>query len=124
MLLCIKRSLFTNVGRTLVSRTRCLQLQLIIEQINTPLGCPVAQVVERPPPPPYTEAVSSPQRPWVPYHLWPFAACHSPSLSLVSCLFFSCPVQEIKVQKNIFKKNKNNNNNVLYNLSGLDWIFI
>ncbi len=33
---------------------------------------------------PYTEAVSSLQLPQVQFHQWPFAACHSPSLSL-SC---------------------------------------
>ncbi len=48
---------------------------------------------------PYTEAVSLPQRSWVRFHLWPFAACHSRSLSPVSCLFFSCPVRRIKAQK-------------------------
>ncbi len=37
--------------------------------------------------------------------LWSFAACHSPSLSPVSCLFFSCPVL-IKAQKH--KKNLKN----------------
>ncbi len=48
---------------------------------------------------PYTKAVSSPQRPRGQFHLWPFAACHSPSLPPVSCPLFSCPVQEIKAQK-------------------------
>ncbi len=40
---------------------------------------------------PYTEAMSLLQQTWVQFHLWPFAACHSPSLSPVSCLLFSCP---------------------------------
>ncbi len=53
---------------------------------------------------PYTEAVSSPQWLRVGFHLWPFVASHSLSLSPVSCLLFSCPVQEIRAQKNIFKK--------------------
>ncbi len=55
---------------------------------------------------PYTEAMSSPQRTRVRFHLWSFAACRSPSLSPVSCLLFSCPVQGIKAQKapkNIFE---------------------
>ncbi len=38
---------------------------------------------------PYTEAVDPGS---FPGHLWPFAACHSPSLSPVSCPLFSCPV--------------------------------
>ena len=33
----------------------------------------------------------------------PFAACHSPSLTLFPVTLFSCPVN--KDQKNIFKKN-------------------
>ncbi len=48
---------------------------------------------------PYTEAVSSLQWTRVRFHLWHFAACHSPSLSPVSCLLFSCPVHKIKAQK-------------------------
>ncbi len=48
---------------------------------------------------PYTEAMSLPQRTRVRFHLWSFAACHSPSLSPVSCPLFSCPVLEIKAQK-------------------------
>ncbi len=47
---------------------------------------------------PYTDAMSSPQRIRVRFHLWPFAACRSPSLSPVSCPLFSCPVL-IKAQK-------------------------
>merc|ERR1712035_44409 len=57
---------------------------------------------------PYTEAMSSPQRTRVRFHLWPFAACHSPSLSPVSCPLFSCPVliKAQKAQKNNNKKKK------------------
>ncbi len=47
---------------------------------------------------PFTEAMSSPQQTRVWFHLWPFAACHSPSLFPVSCPLFSCPVL-IKAQK-------------------------
>ncbi len=48
---------------------------------------------------PYAEAVSSLHWPQVRFHLWPFAACHSPSLSPVSCLLFSYPIKEIKAEK-------------------------
>ncbi len=56
---------------------------------------------------PCADAVSSPHRTRVRFHLWPFAACRSPSLSPVSCPLFSCPVLEVeaqKTQKNIFAK--------------------
>ncbi len=48
---------------------------------------------------PYTEAVSSLQRPRVQFPLWSFAACHSPSLSPVSCLPFSCTGGDTYVQR-------------------------
>ncbi len=55
----------------------------------------------------YTEAVSSPQRPQVRFHLWPFAACHFLSLSLPYFLsthqLSYLRNKDTKSPKNIFK---------------------
>ncbi len=46
------------------------------------------------------------QQPQVRFHLWPFAACHSPSLCPVSCPLFSCPAYKgTKAQKKYRKRN-------------------
>ncbi len=59
---------------------------------------------------PYTEAVSSPRQTQVQFHLWPFAACHSPSLSPLLPVYSSAVLsKEIKAQKKSKKKNPKQN---------------
>ncbi len=79
----------------------CTISHLLIKSIHT--GVPGGTVSRAGAP--YTEAMSWLQRIQVWFHLWPFAACHSPSLSL-SPLFpvYSSAVmsKELKTQKNIW----------------------